>query len=148
MAPQLKRAWASLIIGLIFSVIVIIVVTANDPIRFLEDESLKSLVYGIIIFGFVIYGVTVIFFRSQEKGILVRIDERDRIIGNRAMKIQIWIRSVILLFWMIVLTETYEYQDSIPLVYPFFIFITTIISGALAQSAGIIVGYARGDGDA
>ena len=148
MAPQLKRAWASLIIGLIFSVIVIIVVTAHDPIRFLEDESLKSLVYGIIIFGFVIYGVIVMFFRSQEKGILVRIDERDRIIGNRALKIQIWIRSVILLFWMIALTETYEYQDSIPLVYPFYIFITTIISGALAQSAGIIVGYARGDGDA
>jgi len=56
--------------------------------------------------------------------------------------------SVVLLIWMIALIETYDYQQSIPLVYAYFIFITTIISGALAQSLGIIVGYIRGEGNA
>jgi hypothetical protein len=144
MAPQLKRAWASLIIGISFSAIVIGVVISYDPIRFLEDESLKKLVYGIIILGVALYGIVVLLFRTREKGMSVMIDERDHTIGTMAMKYQLWVRSAVLLFWMIALIETYEYQRSIPLVYPFFIFITTIISGALAQSLGIIIGYARG----
>jgi hypothetical protein len=148
MAPQLKRAWASLIIGLIFFAIVIVVVISYDPIRFLENESVKKIVYGIIILGVAIYGGVVLYFRSKEQGISVIIDERDRVIGNRAMKSQLWARSLVLLIWMIGLIETYDKQQSIPLVYPFFIFITTIISGALAQSVGIIVGYTRGETNA
>jgi hypothetical protein len=64
------------------------------------------------------------------------------------MKHQLWVRSVVLLIWMVSLIETYDHQQSIPLVYPLFIFVTTIISGALAQSLGIIIGYARGGDNA
>ena len=78
----------------------------------------------------------------------VIIDERDRVIGNGSLKFQLWIRSFVLFVWMVALTEIYDHHQSIPLVYPFFIFITTIISGALAQSFGIIIGYARGGGNA
>ena len=148
MAPQLKRAWASLIIGLIFFMIVVGTVISYDPINFLEDESVKSLVYGIVVLGVALYGIIVMLFRSKEQGMSVLLDERDRTIGLRAMKYQLWVRSVVLLIWMIALIETYEYQHSIPLVYPFFIFITTIISGALAQSLGVIIGYARGAANA
>lgn len=148
MAPQLKRAWASLLIGLIFFAIVIAVVISYDPIKFLENESLKKLVYGIIIFGVALYGAVILYFRSREQGLSVLTDERDRLIGHKAMKHQLWVRSVILLIWMVSLIEIYDHQQSIPLVYPFFIFVTTIISGALAQSLGIIIGYARGGGNA
>jgi hypothetical protein len=148
MAPQLKRAWASLIIGLIFFVTVVGVVISYDPINFLEDDSLKSLVYGIVVIGVALYGIIVLLFRSKEQGMSVLIDERDRTIGLKAMKYQLWVRSVVLLIWMIALIETYEYKQSIPLVYPFFIFITTIISGALAQSIGVIMEYARGTANA
>ena len=148
MAPQLKRAWASLIIGFIFFAIVIGVVISYDPIKFFEDESLKKIVYGIIISGVALYGFVVMYFRNREQGNSVITDERDRIISNKSMKFQLWIRSVVLFVWMVVLTETYDNQQSIPFVYPFFIFITTIISGALAQSFGIIIGYARGGGNA
>jgi hypothetical protein len=148
MAPQLKRAWASLIIGLFAFAVVIGIVVSNDPIRFLDDSSVKKLVYGIIALAVLIYGIIVLFFRLKEQGMTVMIDERDRTIGNRAMKYQIWVRSVILLVWMIALTETYDSQQSIPLVYPFYIFITTIIAGALAQSIGIIIGYVQGETNA
>ena len=148
MAPQLKRAWASLIIGLSFIVIIVGIVISNNPISYLENESIKLLVYGILILGFALYGLVVLYFRSKERGVNVTIDERDQAISHKAMKYQIWVRSVILLIWMVGLIETYDGQQSIPLVYPFFIFITTIISGALAQSVGIIVGYVRGGGSA
>ena len=148
MAPQLKRAWASLIIGLIFFVLVIAVVISYDPIKFFENDSLKKLVYGIIILSVVLYWVVVLYFRSREKENSVIIDERDRVIGNASLKFQLWIRSFVLFVWMVALTEIYDHHQSIPLVYPFFIFITTIISGALAQSFGIIIGYARGGGNA
>jgi len=148
MTPQLKRAWASLIIGLVFFTLVIGVVISNDPIRFLENDSVKILVYGIMILGVVLYGIVVLYFRSREGNRSVLKDERDHVINLKAMKHQLWIRSLILLIWMIALIETYQHQHSIPLVYPFFIFISTIISGALAQSLGIIIGYARGGGNA
>ena len=148
MAPQLKRAWASLLIGLIFFAIVIAVVISYDPIKFLGNESLKKLVYGIIIFGVALYGAVILYFRSREQGLSVLTDERDRLIGYKAMRHQLWVRSIILLIWMVSLIEIYDHQQSIPLVYPFFIFVTTIISGALAQSLGIIIGYARGGGNA
>ena len=148
MAPQLKRAWASLIIGLIFFALVIAVIISYDPIKFFENDSLKKLVYGIIILGVVLYWVMVLYFRSREKENSVIIDERDRVIGNRSLKFQLFIRSFVLFVWMVALTETYDHHQSIPLVYPFFIFITTIISGALAQSFGIIIGYVRGGGNA
>jgi len=148
MAPQLKRAWASLIIGLTFFIIIIGIVIANEPLSFIENKSIKGLVYGIMILGIVLYGIVVLIFRSREQKISVLKDERDQAIGMKAMKYQLWIRSLVLLIWMIALIETYEYQQSIPLVYAYFIFITTIISGALAQSLGIIVGYLRGESNA
>ena len=148
MAPQLKRAWASLIIGLSFIVIIVGIVISNNPISYLENESVKLLVYGVLILGFSLYGLVVLYFRSKERGVSVTIDERDRAINHSAMKYQLWVRSVILLIWMVGLIETYDGQQSIPLVYPFFIFISTIISGALVQSVGIIVGYVRGGGNA
>jgi len=148
MAPQLKRAWASLIIGMIFFAIIIGIIITNEPLTFIENQSIKELVYGIMILGLLIYGVVVLFFRSHEQKSSVLKDERDHIIGMKAMKYQLWIRSLVLLIWMIALIETYDSQQSIPLVYPYFIFITTIISGALAQSFGIIVGYARGEANA
>jgi len=148
MTPQLKRAWASLIIGLLFSMIVIGVIVSYDPIRFLEDNSVKSIVYVIIIIGFTLYGAMVLYFRSRERDMSVMVDERDKAIGHKALKYQLWLRSFVLLIWMVALIETYDHQQSIPLVFPFFIFVTTIISGALAQSLGIIVGYRQGEGNA
>ena len=148
MAPQLKRAWASLIIGLSFIVIIVGIVISNNPISYLENESIKLRVYGVLILGFALYSLVVLYFRSKERRVSVTIDERDRAINHNAMKYQLWVRSVILLIWMVGLIETYDDQQSIPLVYPFFIFITTIISGALAQSVGIIVGYVKGGGNA
>ena len=148
MAPQLKRAWASLTIGLTFFVIIIVIIINNEPLTFIENTSIKGLVYGIMVVGLVLYGLMVLYFRTREHKNSVIKDERDHTIGMKAMKYQLWIRSLVLLIWMIALIETYDSQQSIPLVYPYFIFITTIISGALAQSFGIIVGYARSEANA
>jgi len=93
MAPQLKRAWASLIIGLTFFIIIICIVIANEPLSFIENKSIKGLVYGIMILGLVLYGIVVMFFRSREQKNSVIKDERDHAIGMKAMKYQLWIRS-------------------------------------------------------
>ena len=127
MAPQLKRAWASLIIGLTFFLIVIGGVISYEPINFLDNASQKKFVYGLIILGVSLYGIVVLLFRSKEKGITVINDERDRKISMKSMKYQLWVRTIVLMVWMISLIETYEYQHSIPLVFPFFIFITSTL---------------------
>ena len=62
MAPQLKRAWASLIIGLIFFVIIILIIINNEPLTFIENKSVKGLVYCVIVLVLILYWIVILYF--------------------------------------------------------------------------------------
>jgi hypothetical protein len=75
------------------------------------------------------------------------VDERDKMIVDRAPRIQ-WLAVVFtLVAWTIVLNEVYRETDLIPSVFLFVIFMSVLIVSTLAQCLGILIGYWRMDRD-
>jgi len=69
------------------------------------------------------------------------VDERDRLIVDRAPRIQ-WLAVVFtLVAWTIALTEIYHDTGLVPSVFLFVIFMSILIVSTLAQSLGILIGY-------
>ena len=72
-----------------------------------------------------------------------QIDERDRLILGRAPVVQLWAVIFSLVIWTIVLTETY-WDQGIPPIFMYIVFIATLVVSAVAQSIGILIGYWTG----
>jgi len=71
------------------------------------------------------------------------VDERDKMILDRAPRIQ-WLAVVFtLVAWVIALSEVYQSTGLIPAVYLYVIFMSVLIVSTLAQSLGILIGYWR-----
>jgi len=71
-------------------------------------------------------------------------DERDKLILDRAQRIQLLAVIFSLVAWNIGLTEVYYDQGQMPVTFAFIIFMSTLIVINLAQSIGILIGYWRG----
>ena len=72
-----------------------------------------------------------------------QVDERDRLIMERAPRIQFLAVLFSLIAWVIVLTEVFRDQGQVPVIYLNLIMISTLIIGTIAQSLGILIGYWR-----
>jgi hypothetical protein len=73
------------------------------------------------------------------------VDERDRMILDRAPRIQ-WLAVVFtLVAWVIALNEAYRATELIPAVYLYVMFMSVLIVSTLAQCLGIVIGYWRAD---
>ena len=71
------------------------------------------------------------------------VDERDRLIADRAPQIQ-WLAVVFtMVAWTIALPEIYHQTGLVPSIFLYIIFMSVLIAGALGQSLGIIIGYWR-----
>jgi hypothetical protein len=71
------------------------------------------------------------------------VDERDRLIVDRAPRIQ-WLSVVFtMVAWTIALTEIYHQTGLIPSIFLYVIFMSILIVSTLGQSLGIIIGYWR-----
>jgi hypothetical protein len=71
------------------------------------------------------------------------IDERDRMIRDRASRVQ-WLSMMFtLVAWVVILNEIYQGTGLIPVVYLYVVYMTTLIVSTLAQCLGIVYGYWR-----
>ena len=71
------------------------------------------------------------------------VDERDKMILDRAPRIQ-WIAVVFTLAaWVIALNEVYQATDLVPAVYLYVMLMSVLIVSTLAQCLGILIGYWR-----
>ncbi|UCH43773.1 MAG: hypothetical protein JSW16_04360 [Dehalococcoidales bacterium] len=141
MAPLQRRALYSLVIGVIFAVALIVVfVTRGGITTFHEDHGFRAIVYSLWIVG--LAGNLLLMNFTLRKP--VEFDERDRLIVERAQRIQLWAVIFSLVAWNIGLTEVYYEQGQIPVTFAFIIFMSILIVINLAQSAGILVSYWRG----
>jgi uncharacterized membrane protein len=140
MAPLQKRALLSFIIGCIFTVVLIVVFLLEDDITaFNRDETLRWITYAALIGVPLTYLILVDLTLRKP----TELDERDRLIMLRSGRVQ-WLAVIFsLAAWMITLTEVYQEQHQIPLVFLTLIFISTLIISILAQSSGILLGYWR-----
>ncbi|MFC2026780.1 hypothetical protein ACFLUX_02265 [Chloroflexota bacterium] len=139
MAPLQKRALYSLLIGLAMAIALIAVFVTKDINTFDTDLGFRLIVYALWIGVPLVYLVVVnLTLRKPEQ-----VDERDRLIMERAPQIQFLAVLFSLVAWVIALTEAYWDQGQVPIVYLTLIMISTLVIGTLAQALGILIGYWR-----
>ena len=138
MAPLQKRAFLSLVLGSILAVALIVVfIVKGDVTTFDTDLGFRLIVYALWIAVPLVYLIIVnLTIKKPEQ-----LDERDRLIMERAPKIQLFAVIISLIVWMIVLTEVYWGAGQLPVVFLTLIFISTLVISTLAQSLGILIGY-------
>jgi len=140
MAPLQKRALYSLVIGVVFAIALIVVFIAKgDVTTFDEDPGFRLIVYALWI-GVPLAYLVVVNLTLRKPG---QVDERDRLIMERAPRIQFLAVLFSLIAWVIVLTEVFSDQGQVPVIYLTLIMISTLIISTIAQSAGILIGYWR-----
>ena len=142
MAPLQKRALYSLAIGVACAIALIVVFIARDVTTFDEDLGFRLTVYALWV-GVPLAYLVVVNLTLRKPG---QLDERDRLIMERAPQIQFLAVMLSLVAWVIVLTEAFQEQGQVPVVYLTLIMISTLIVGTIAQSLGILIGYWRGVG--
>jgi uncharacterized membrane protein len=141
MAPLQKRALYSLVIGVVCAVALIgIFIAKGDVTTFDEDLGFRLVVYALWI-GVPLAYLIVVNLTLRKPG---QVDERDRLIMERAPRIQFLAVLFSLAAWVIVLTEVFSDQGQVPVIYLTLIMISTLIIGTIAQSLGILIGYWTG----
>jgi hypothetical protein len=140
MAPLQKRAWYSLIIGVVFTIsLVVVFLIEGDVTAFNRDETLRWITYAALI-GVPLSYLILIDLTLRKPS---QLDERDRLIMLRSGKVQ-WLAVIFsLAVWMISLTEIFQEQRQVPVVFLTLIFMSILIISILAQSLGILLGYWR-----
>jgi len=140
MAPLQKRALISLSIGLALAIALIVVFITRDINAYATDLGFRLTVYALWVGVPVVYLLLINLTRLSK---LKQVDERDRLVMDRAPKIQ-WLSVVFtLVVWYIVLNDLYWDQGQLPVVYLTLILISTLVISALAESLGILIGYWR-----
>ena len=140
MPPLQKKALYSLIIGIVFTIILIAVLIGQGDITELDRNlSLRLLMYAVLVGVPLVYLVLV--------GLTLRkprqVDERDKVIIERSGRTQLLAVIFSLAAWTIVLTEVYHDNGQVPVIFLNLIFVSTLIISTLAQSLGILIGYWR-----
>jgi hypothetical protein len=140
MAPLQKRALISLLMGLALAIALVVIFVTRDINAFATDLGFRLIVYALWIGVPVVYLLLINLTRLSK---LRQIDERDRLIKDRAPKIQ-WLAVIFTLaVWYITLNEIYWNQGQVPVVYLTLIFISILVISTLAESLGILIGYWR-----
>jgi uncharacterized membrane protein len=142
MATLQKRALYSLVIGVVFAIaLIVIFIVKGDVTTFNEDRGFRLIVsalwVGVPLAYLIVMKLTL---RKPEQ-----VDERDRLIMERAPRFQFMAVLFSLAAWVIVLTEVFWDEGQVPVIYLTLILMSTLIIGTIAQSLGILFGYWRGE---
>ena len=140
MAPLQKRALYTLIIGSIFAIaLIVVLLLEGDVTAFNRDETFRWIVYAALIGAPLTYLILIDLTLRRP----TQLDERDELVAERSSRVQ-WLAVIFsLAAWMITLTEVYQEQRQVPVVFLTLIFISTLIISVLAKSLGILLGYWR-----
>ena len=142
MAPLQKRAWWGLGVGLVFAAAFTLVFILKGGIATFDEDQGFRIIIDILWIGGLVTNLVIVNLALREKGM---VDERDRLIVDRAPRIQ-WLAVIFtLVVWMITLTEVYHDTGLVPSVFLYVIFMSVLIVSTLAQSLGILIGYWRMD---
>ncbi|UCE98192.1 MAG: hypothetical protein JSV74_02345 [Dehalococcoidia bacterium] len=138
MAPLQKRALYGLVFGTVWiAAIVVVFIVKGGVNTFGEDQGFRLIMDGLWIGGLIFFGILMLTLRKQ-----CQIDERDRLILGRAPVVQLWAIIFLLVVWTITLTEIY-WEQGIPPIFMYLIFMSVLVVSAIAQSIGILIGYWR-----
>lgn len=141
MAPLQKRAWFSLGIGLIFTIAIIVVFMIKGGVSTFNEDQGYRITVNILWIGVLLASLLMSSLTFRKTG---QIDEHDRLIIDRAQRIQLIAVMFSLAAWTISLAEVYHTQGQIPIAFLYLVFMSVPIIMALAQSTGILIGYWKG----
>ncbi len=140
MAPLQKRAWWGLGIGLAFAIAMILVFVVKGGVSSFDNDPGFRIIIDALWIGGLVANLVLVNLTLRKPGM---VDERDRLIVDRAPRIQ-WLAVVFSLVTLtIALTESYSGTGQIPSVFLYFILMSVLIVSTLAQSIGILIGYWR-----
>ena len=138
MAPLQKRAWYGLAIGVVFAVALIVVFMMKGGVSTFDEDQGFRIIIDVLWVGGLVANLVIVNLALRKPGL---VDERDRLIVDRAPRIQ-WLAVVLsLVAWTIILSEAYWEQGQIPVIFLYVIFMSILIVSTLAQSLGILIGY-------
>ena len=140
MAPLQKRALYSLVVGIVFTIAIIVVFIVKGGIdTFNEDQEYRIIVdvlwIGALLAALLMTGIT---FRNPGQ-----LDERDKLIMVKAQGTQLLAIMFSLVAWTISLSEIYHTEGQIPIAFLYLIFMSVLLVMALSQSIGVLIGYWR-----
>jgi hypothetical protein len=139
MAPLQKRAWWGFGVGLAFAIAFALVFILMGGIESFDTDSNFRLIINVLWIGGLVANLVIMELTLRK----AMVDERDRMIRDRAFRIQ-WLATVFtLVAWVAVLNVVYQETGLIPTVYLYVIFMSVLIVSTLAQCLGIAIGYWR-----
>jgi peptidoglycan/LPS O-acetylase OafA/YrhL len=142
MAPLQKRAWWGLAIGLVFSIAFLLVFILRGGIQTFDENATFRIIIDALMIGSLVANLVIVNLPLRQHGM---VDERDRLIADRAPRIQ-WLAVIIaLVACTIALNEVYQETGLIPAVFLYVLFMSVLIVSTLGQSLGILIGYWRMD---
>jgi hypothetical protein len=145
MAPLQKRALWGLIVGLALTVAFILVFFLMGGIDVFDKNVNFRIIIDVLWIGGLIANLVIV---NQALNNPRLVDERDKLIADRAPRIQ-WMAVIFtLVAWVIALNEVYSSTHLIPSVFLYVVFMSVLIVSTLAQSLGILIGYWRMDRNA
>ena len=142
MAPMQKRALIGLGIGIIMIVAILVILIVKGVTTFFDDPGMRIFIDIFFVGGLILYFITVSQPMWRPVDNVFR-DERDEQILKSATNTQLITILISLVAWAIALTEVYWDDGEIPIVFPYLILISTIITTIVAQAVGILIGYWR-----
>jgi len=143
MTPQQKRAWYGLVIGIVWTLSMVAVFLVKGVTAFDRETSMRAIVYILFAAGILAYVAMMYItgWRMSRDGVIQ--DERDKLILRRVPVYQMLAVLFTLAIWMVALTETYQEEGQIPIVFPYLIFYSAIVVNIVFASAGTLIAYWR-----
>jgi len=143
MTPQQKRAWYGLAIGIVWSLALVAVFVARGATAFDQDAGMRATVYLLFIAGILAYVAMLYITRWSMGKQAVVMDERDRLILRKVPVYQMFAVLMTLAAWAVALSEVYQDQGQVPVVFPWLMFYSAIIVNIVFASAGTLIAYWR-----
>jgi len=134
---QLFKVSIKLFIEIVlFSIILYLIYTKGS---FFDNDSLREQIYTLIVGGLFSYTVLITMINYVFKsGRSKAIDNGKHNSKEKTYKVQYIAISACLLSWMIILTEAYFDSGFIPIIFPFYIFCSSIIISIISKDLFMI----------
>ena len=143
MAPLQRRALISLILGLVWMVLLVVLFVARGGVEEFTNDTTTRILISFLFVAMLMFSAFLGVPWKARSGRGVDIDERDLEILRRAPQIQLIAIMLTLAAWVVGLTEYYWDRGSVPIMWPYLMMFSTLVVSTLAQSLGVLIGYRR-----
>lgn len=139
--PLQRLAQVGLSIVVVVGIGLGVLVAIEGPTGVFDNDTTRRVFGGLILAGIVVWGGASL--RTYRQNGTVVVDERDRNILQRATSLESGLALLSLTAWMVILTEVFWADQSVPLGYLQLLFWSTFLAAVLGKSLGIVIGYRR-----